>query len=845
MSTLVRVSLSPRERCERPTPALAAAPPLLPVAIGVALGIVADDALAPPAWAWASAVLPALCMWRLRATASARVFAAVALSAAGVGGLRHVAAVRRMATDNIVHCTAPEPIIARVLGTIVNEPVIVEPDAGPFQNWSHRAARTTFICQAETLLGAERRKPISGLVRVTVRAPTPRLRMGDRVELFGHLYRPPPPDNPGAFDWARWNARNGILVGMSCPNALCARRLSTEPGSKLRAWSSGFRAHARAMLLDDLSAGAAADATLLEAVILGQRSTVDRKLDEAFIRTGCAHYLAASGLNVGILASLVWWIVRLLQRTRRESALYSIVAIGLYLLIADPRPPILRAGIMATCVCLSLWLRRGAPPLNGLMVSAIVILLIWPAALFDAGFQLSYAAVVGLFYLSPAIVAGVQRCVRRDPLQLDRIPGVTPPVGWWAHGYRAAGRSVLYTTAVSLAAWLATLPISLYHFQRVCPWGAPNSVIATLVVSIVTILGYTKLLITPVAPILGQALGAPLEWTTGALAWLVSRLGDISGTNVICPPPPLFLIAAYDAALVAAAKFLHGQWRLRWPLSSASVCAFTTVVWLWPAHAGDALRVTALSVGHASATVIELPDGRVLLYDCGGSDALDVGRQAVVPYLLSRGLTKIDAAIISHPDLDHFSGLPTILDHAGCERLYVSPHFEPLSETGSPSARLLTEIRQRGRSLQTLHPGSGTLTCGDVHVEVLWPPEQRPFELSSNDSSLVLRLRYGDRAILLTGDIEEGAQRWLLEHADVKANVLLAPHHGAVVQTTREFIDAVNPRWIIRSSGHRADGARAELEQIAAGRAVLSTADVGAVTITLAEPGVHVECFRR
>jgi competence protein ComEC len=816
----------------------------VPVVIGIGLGIAADDAFAPPAWLWALSLLPAGFLWRARRAAPALLFAAAALTAAGVGGLRHLAAMRRVPADHIVHFTAPDPSIARIAGTIISEPTILDSDGGPFQNWSRRTARSVFICQVETVLGPQQAHTASGLIRVTVREPALRLRMGDRVELFGHLFRPPLPSNPGEFDWARWNARNGIRAGMSCPNALCARRLGGEPGSRLRMWWSGFRARARAMLLADLPGADAADATLLEAVILGQRSSVDRKLDDAFVRTGCAHYLAASGLNVGILASLIWWIMRLLQRARRESALYSILATGIYLLIADPRPPILRAGIMTVCLCLSHWLRRGSPALNGLVVSGIIILLIWPASLFDVGFQLSFAAVIGLFYLSPAIVAGVRRLLRRDPLALDGVPALQPRAGPWTRRFRAAGNAMLYGVAVSLAAWLATLPISLYHFHQVCPWGAGNSVITTIVVWIVTMLGYFKLLIAPISPTLGHLVGAPLEWMTAALAWLIIRLADVSGTNITCPPPPLLLIVAYGAALVAAANYLHGRWRLRWPLSSASVCALTAVVWLWPAQRDGALRVTALSVGHGSATVIELPDGHVLLYDCGGSDGMDVGQQAVVPYLLSRGRTRVAAAIISHPDLDHFSGLLGVLDHVGCGKLYSSPQFAQLSAPSSPSAALLAELRRRGRALEPLHQGSGALDFGKVHVEILWPPTRPPFDLSHNESSIVMRVRFGDRALLFTGDIEARAERWLMDHTDLHADVLIAPHHGSVTATTREFIQAVNPHWIIRSASQRTSATRNGFNDIVANRNVLNTADVGAVTITMTEPEVRVESFR-
>jgi competence protein ComEC len=130
----------------------------------------------------------------------------------------------------------------------------------------------------------------------------------------------------------------------------------------------------------------------------------------------------------------------------------------------------------------------------------------------------------------------------------------------------------------------------------------------------------------------------------------------------------------------------------------------------------------------------------------------------------------------------------------------------------------------------------------DVTIEVLWPPRELPFEVDANDSSLVLRVRYAGRSILLTGDVEYAAQQWLIEHEDLSADALLLPHHGGICSNTAEFIRAVNPLVTIRSTFERNSE---DLSCFLSGRALYNTATAGAVTVRLGSAGITVTTHRR
>jgi competence protein ComEC len=305
--------------------------------------------------------------------------------------------------------------------------------------------------------------------------------------------------------------------------------------------------------------------------------------------------------------------------------------------------------------------------------------------------------------------------------------------------------------------------------------------------------------------------------------------------------------------------------------------------WAWFAREIPALRVTVLAVGRGSTTVIELPDGQTILYDVGSSYASDVSETVLLPFLRSQGIRHVDRIYISHPNLDHFSGLPGLLNELPSSPVIINDLFDEKSRASSPSRHLLDLLALGGHELDFIGPSSiaGTITRAPptsvgAEVGARYGPSARigsevdsesastpsaadstrwtfggaDFELLSplpgdafstaNDTSTVMRITYAGRSILLTGDIDEGAQRTLLARGSLHADVLLLPHHGSVRSTTRQFLQAVNADFLIRSSNERMDDTINGLQQIVADGILYNTADDGAVTITFDKVGVTI-----
>ena len=273
---------------------------------------------------------------------------------------------------------------------------------------------------------------------------------------------------------------------------------------------------------------------------------------------------------------------------------------------------------------------------------------------------------------------------------------------------------------------------------------------------------------------------------------------------------------------------------------AALLVCVSSVVWTWPVSSGRRVIVTALAVGAGSATVIQLPSGETVLYDAGSSSPFDVGRSTIVPFLRSRGISRIDDIFISHPNLDHFSGIPSILQEMNAGPILINEYFGDLSPPGSPSRHLLQLLFEQGHEVRVETAAEKVWTYADVRIERIWPPGDGTHKLSPNDSSWVLRLSYLGHSVLLTGDIEELPLRALAQRDDVHADVLFLPHHGGVRPSLSDFLDAVSPRVLVQSRHRRTTNAVSGLVAIVGTRPLFNTADIGAVEIVLDESGVHV-----
>lgn len=835
--------------------------------------------------------------WAGAAALRRNIWAAALLVAAGCAGgglaLERIAA-RRLATGIGLYAETPF-CLARVRGTVVKVTPTSTPRAFAFDRYlpaERRGALMLDVRQIERFQGWVR---TSGLVRVTCDEPLLDLRPGDEVEAFGRLYAFRSASNPGGFDAAAHYRGEGIGAGLSCEYATNIRLVEGAAWSTRALGLEHLRAWFRRLLTEDWPDVTEGTRGLLETMVLGHRATLDRRIDRLFTELGVSHLLAVSGAQVVAIAWGAWFAARLLGFQRRAAAGLTFAATAVYAGAAEPSAPILRAVVVCGLVSLGFGIGRAVRPVNLLALACFLLLLIRPGYAFSAAFQLSFAAALGIVTLTPAASSAWREFVRwvedrrHGPLAAElrrRLAAIDRPVAapkdigplpvWRlasplrdaAGGLpRRAGRGIGLSIAVSVSAWAATAPLVAWHFHQI-QWAGPlNTLALSLPVTLMIDAGFAAILLGVVSP----EAALPLKGALFVLQEAILRIAEALPRGypwILSTSRPSWagLVGWYAALGVAAWRFRRTSQplsrehrfealkapektgRRAKPVAVMLACAAAAIGGGWAAWGRDkdaALTMTALSVGRGLAVVIELPDGGALLYDAGSDARYDVGSSVIAPFLRSRGVQQVDGVYVSHANLDHFSGLPGLIEALPTGPVVLTPYFLHGAPTGSPARRLIDVLCAAEHPVEVADLKSTPVTeRGGVRIERVWPPPDLPSHVETNETSLVLRLTYAGKSVLLTGDIEDEAQRALMSRGELDADVLVLPHHGSPRASTDRFVGHVRPSIVVQSAR---EGAGAVLERFTrSGRIrAYNTGDDGAVTVRLSESVVEVSAWQR
>lgn len=839
---------------------------MFPVAAGLVCGIVLAEQARVPRWLAVGMIVAcgaAIFVGRFR-----REFGAfVIIAAAGaLGILGHHATAER--PDSVGQLATERGRIVRVRGEVASEPRVQSKPDLVFGRWTYGEDQSVFALDVTAVDTADGMAPASGRLRVASSEVIIDLEIGDQVEVVGWLRALGGPQNPGGIDWGRFLHHQGIVAKLRVEHRDCVRRIT---GGRLSTSTvvQWVRTRARAWLLDELSTGAAESSGILEAMVLGQRVPSDRKLNEAFTRAGLLHFLAASGVNVGMAMWVAVIPFHLAGSSRRLSAIAMLVAALVYALIADPRPPILRATVFGVIWCTAAIARRGPSRLNWISLAVVILALASPRMIFDVGYQLSSAAVLGVVFVGPALAslwldlraylsggAALAEDVELRDLA-NAVDNQTGAGGIVTSACRSAARGIRAAFVASVGAWLAGLPIIVAVFGRLQPWAALNSVVALPTMTFLMSVGFAKVILSSVSPTLSRMLGWALAivgpWNTR----LVQLLSELPAASVSVPRVPPAVIVAWYAALLclvlretcrprrtveptvpapcSAPARLGARWTNRGLIASCIALAVFSTSWLATHRPRGQLRLTALAVGQGSANVLELPDGKVAIFDAGASGPFDIGTNTIVPFLRHRGITRVDRIYISHPNLDHFSGVLSVLDEVPCGPVVISEYFREGAAPKTPARHLLDELNRQGHPVENVETFGASWVEGGARFDLLHDGAAYADSRLTNDASLVIRVTHAGRSIMLTGDIEDAAQGHVVAFQNPQADVLVLPHHGGVDPSLPALIRAVNPSHTIRSAREPSEETTSGLSEIVGTRGLWNTADHGAIEVLIDE----------
>jgi len=717
----------------------------------------------------------------------------------------------------------------------------------------------------------------------------PELHAGDEIAVLTEAKRPQVFNDEGAFDRRAYLEQENIhLIATLRAPQLIEHVSSATPTAGTRL------ARVRRQLRDEvdaLFANKPQAAGVLRAMLLGDRSFVDRTESTDFQKTGVFHVLVIAGLHVGALAFALYWICRKLRFTPVWRALFTLTLLFSYVAVVEQRAPVLRATLMAAIVVFGGFFFRRLDLLNSAGLAALVLLAAKPPALRDSSFQLSFLAIGCIAGLAaPWLEKTVQPYVRalRGWREVTRDAAHEPRAAQFRIDLRSVARwigsrvpqrlgkttedtlagglsltlRVWELLAITVALQIGMLPLMARDFHRVTLSGPLVNLAAVPLTGVVVPLGFLALATGLVWQPLGKIFAMPLAWLTELLLHVVQWFAHFPRWSYRIPGPPWWLIALFFTVAVLLAAMTRSKQsprhKLRWSLYTAwAACALAVAVFPFGSHwTKGKLEVTILDVGQGDSLFVISPGGKTLLIDGGGAfggfpgreehQGVDPGEEAVSPYLWWRGFQKLDVVALTHAHQDHLGGLTAVLENFRVGQLWIGREVSTVA-----LARL--ESLARKKEIPIEHELRGKKFSWDgVEGEFLWL-ELSPGEIAltaKNDDSLVLRLRFGNQSMLLPGDAEKESERTILAENDaneLRADVLKIGHHGSKNSTGPELLAAVQPRIGIISSGEGNPYGHPSpelLERLEKARVRIYRTDFdGAVHVLTDGTGLKISCF--
>ncbi|MTW84130.1 DNA internalization-related competence protein ComEC/Rec2 [Virgibacillus dakarensis] len=619
-------------------------------------------------------------------------------------------------------------------------------------------------------------------------------RHGATCQLHGKLELPDSSTNPGQFDYQRYLLTKGITyqVVLHSPDDISCT------GATKMALFYDMRTKLIQYIRHEVSPETAA---WLTALVLGDDSSINEDTITLFQRWGLSHILAISGLHVGLIVALVYFmLIKLSILTKEKAQWVMLFFLPLYAIIAGGEPSVWRACVMVMLFIILQKLKLRYSVTDALSIVFLLLIFSDKYIVYHIGFQLSFLVTFGLL-LS-----------RRLLLQTES--------------------SLYQLLYISFVSQMMIFPLQIAYFYTFHPLSILLNLMVVPYFSFFVIpFMFLMLVLLPISGFFTTVLDTLFSKIHTIFIFVMQAIdhhfyypltvGSISITGAI-----LYLVLFFVFMKQLQQKRL---WR-----SFSYGCLITLFIigtTLKP-YFNPAGSVTMLDIGQGDAFIIELPYRKgVVMVDAGakvnfGDEKLSDKnyRQIIKPYLLSRGISKIDAIFLSHEDVDHVGSVPFMIEDIDVGKVIISEYF-PLPDN------LRIDWKRNGTELKQLEQGQ-TITIGNQAFSVVSPVVDRN---SANANSLVLYTELGGLSWLFTGDIDADAERNLIaENADLTVDVLKVAHHGSKTSTEQSFLRSIDPTYGLisvgrnNSYGHPAEEVLQRMET--AGVFLFRTDSDGAVT---------------
>lgn len=735
------------------------------------------------------------------------------------------------------------------------------------------------------------------------------LKYGSRIRTACNLEREDEYLNPGVLPKREMLDRLGIDATCSLKSSMLVEHIADESVFLPLAWVYDQRAALIDDLRNGLSKPAAG---VMIASLLGDKYFLDKDTADLFRDGGTFHILVISGLHITFIGGLLLVFLRWFTRNRWLQFGVTTTILWGYTLAVGADVPVVRAAIMFTVVLFSYAIYRRGTLLNSLGLCGLILLAWRPSELFDPSFQLTFVSVAAIVAIAYPSIEHLRAIGSWSPSAATPFPPNVPNwllricetiywnnarwnieskrQIWSANIFKSphfAGRVgdtiqkiiryVFEGLLISLIVQISMLPLSVIYFHRVSVASVLLNLWVSIFIAVESFAAVIGALIGHISMLLAEpffAVAEVMNWLMlsvprlfAMMDWASFRLPAYTGAGRVWYGiffVPLILLAVavvrwkpFDlktTSRIVSRRFLS-------PLIGATLILTAIIVFhpLNVARSDGKLYIDFLDVGQGDAALITFPNGKTMLVDGGGRfdyrkkddeaepfepDTRGIGESVVSEVLWAKGYSSIDAILATHADADHIQGLTDV-----AKNFTIGTALFARTPTDDPDLIALNEILKRRRVPTEIVTRGDRLNFGDVIVEVVYPSAtDDPNAVSDNNHSIVLRITYGNRTFLLTGDIERQAELDILSSGNMLiADVIKVPHHGSRTSSTGPFVDAVKAKYAIISVGRTSPFGHPHPEVIerwkAIGANVMTTGERGMISVSTDGNDIQIKTF--